>query len=196
MDFLCKKCNNHSFYLQARGFQVGIYCDNCGSWGKWVGKKEIDKFKRAGYAVLPQNATVTLKQTYEMGVEKVDNLPNMGLSDNVPFGSVSVTPSSDSRMESSVKQSDLDIEAEIERRVSVRLAELENNRKNEKNIPEEISVEEGFCPICDGNPLVSDGNSRVEVSIFSGVMTVTDPDGLNIYGLYKLKRCPYCGKLF
>ena len=86
---------------------------------------------------------------------------------------------------------------EIERRVAERLAEIGNVSQNAKiSQNEESSVDEGYCPVCEGNPLVAEGNSRVEVTIYSGVMTVTDPDGLNIFGLYKLKRCPFCGKLF
>ena len=99
---------------------------------------------------------------------------------------------------SSENQDSFDIDAEVERRVSERLKNLEKKQEDgKKGAVEKVENEEvGFCPVCDGNPLVSEGQSRVEVSIFSGVMTITDPDGLNIYGLYKLKRCPYCGKLF
>ena len=93
------------------------------------------------------------------------------------------------------------MEDEIERRVAERMKELERNQMmtNQESISNkqsEPTVDEGYCPVCEGNPLESEGNSRVEVSIFSGVMTITDPDGLNIFGLYKLKRCPFCGKLF
>ena len=91
-----------------------------------------------------------------------------------------------------MKGSNTDIEAEIERRVTERLEQItkstiESNR---------VQVDEGYCPVCEGNPLEADGQSKVEVSIFSGVMTITDPDGLNIYGIYRLKRCPFCGKMF
>ena len=72
---------------------------------------------------------------------------------------------------------------------------MENNQ-NISNQVAEPTVDEGYCPVCEGNPLVAEGQSRVEVTIYSGVMTVTDPEGMNIFGLYKLKRCPYCGKLF
>ena len=198
MESLCRKCGNTGFYLQQRGMQVGMYCDTCGAWLKWVGKKELPMFKRRGIAILPQNAVVSLKNSIDLGVEKVDSMKNMGVDmDSSSFG---VAPPM-VRVEPMTQQvqpakPSIDIELEIERRVAERLSEIEKNSQNSKNSQNEPDVDEGYCPVCEGNPLVAEGQSRVEVTIYSGVMTVTDPDGLNIFGLYKLKRCPFCGKLF
>ena len=195
MSIVCRKCGGFGFYLQNRGMQVGMFCDNCGSWMKWVGKKDLDLYKRRGYKIFAQNEKVELKQNKVMGVEAVEAMP-----DPVTFVPVQenfgVNPS-DIKVE---KKPDnfADIDAEVERRVAERLKVMEKQGKFAKNTSmEKVETENvGFCPVCDGNPLESEGQSRVEVSIFSGVMTIIDPEGLNIYGLYKLKRCPYCGKLF
>ena len=198
MDFLCRKCNGRGFYLQEKGPNVGMYCDCCGAWAKWVGKKELPLMRRQGYSVLPGSAVVTLKNQKDLGIDLANNKP-MDLGGvptdlgTMPFGG---EPAKEKK-----EMSFAAMEDEIERRVAERMKELERNQMmtNQESISNkqsEPTVDEGYCPVCEGNPLESEGNSRVEVSIFSGVMTITDPDGLNIFGLYKLKRCPFCGKLF
>lgn len=199
MESLCRKCGGTGFYLQQRGMQIGMYCDNCGAWAKWVGKKELPMYKRRGIAILPQNAVVSLKNNMDLGVEKVESMKNLGVEmDNTPFGASHPTVRVEPIVqENSPKMTKQEMEMEIERRVAERLAEIGNVSQNAKiSQNEESLVDEGYCHVCEGNPLVAEGNSRVEVTIYSGVMTVTDPDGLNIFGLYKLKRCPFCGKLF
>ena len=196
---LCRKCNGRGFYLQEKGPNVGMYCDSCGSWAKWVGKKELPLMRRQGYSVLPSSAVVTLKNQKDLGVDLVNSKSNVDLN-SVPMD-LGTTPFGGSDMGREKSPSFADIEEEVERRVAEKLKEMEKNfsmekEKNISNKSEQVIETEGFCPVCEGNPLEAEGNSRVEVSIFSGVMTITDPDGLNIFGLYKLKRCPYCGKLF
>ena len=44
----CRKCNNGSFYLQQKGFQVGFYCETCGTWMKWASKKEQEIYRNRG----------------------------------------------------------------------------------------------------------------------------------------------------
>lgn len=43
MEWKCKKCNStqENLYIQSKGTQTGLYCRNCGSWLKWLNKKEI-----------------------------------------------------------------------------------------------------------------------------------------------------------
>ncbi len=195
MDSLCRKCGGTGFYIQQRGMQIGMYCDTCGAWMKWVGKKELPLLKKKGYAILPQNVEVALKGSTDLGLEKVEKLPDISMGDLGvnSFGGPKVTVEPIVPMPTAPTMAFADMEAEIERRVAERLKIIEEQKKNS---PEEVSVDEGYCPVCEGNPLVADGHSTVEVTIYSGLMTVTDLDGLNIFGLYKLKRCPFCGKLF
>lgn len=188
MNISCRKCGGIGFYLQQSGMQVGMYCDNCGSWLKWVGKKDLEGYKRRGIKVFPQNATITLKQNKNIGLEMVEVMPK----NNVPFEVDAHQFGSNPNIAQNMGiEENIDIEKEVERRVAIRLKEMEKEVK-----PASPVVDEGYCPVCEGNPLEADGQSKVEVSIFSGVMTITDPDGLNIYGIYRLKRCPFCGKMF
>ena len=116
MEFLCRKCNGRGFYLQEKGPNVGIYCDSCGSWAKWVGKKELPMMRRQGYSVLPSSAVVTLKNDKSLGIEKVDAIPNVPMDlGTMPFGGV------DTSQEKNMGMASVDIEKEIERRVNEKL---------------------------------------------------------------------------
>lgn len=66
MVFLCSKCGNTSIYLVKKGeSMVGAYCSDCGSWVKWVGKKDLANLERQGFYVQPEgyvSPTVKIKQ--------------------------------------------------------------------------------------------------------------------------------------
>ena len=61
MNVMCRKCSGMGFFLQQHGMQVGMYCDNCGAWLKWVGKKDIESFKRKGVKVSVKNKFIDEK---------------------------------------------------------------------------------------------------------------------------------------
>lgn len=205
MSIFCRKCSNSSFYLQQRGFQVGFFCDTCGSWIKWVSKKEQEMLRKRGIKIYPQDATVELKaKKMDVLSEVLDSpIQNMGIEGgtNVVSNVENDTSFGSNPIQNVTNNgSSFDIEAEVKRRVAEELKKInvvvpsnvnlvDNNSSTEKTGSE-------YCSICDGSPLVPETGSKVEVSIFSGVMTVTDIDGVEILGLYKLKNCPNCGKMF
>ena len=196
----CRKCNNGSFYLQQKGFQVGFYCETCGTWMKWASKKEQEIYRNRGIKIHPQDAVVELKmRDISSIVQPVSTkYQNIGLEDSSDTVSLEDILLEDNNSQSFGKKPiDMDIEAEIQRRVAEELRKIEGtfDRDSKKNERVENSGSE-YCPICDGSPLVAESGSKVEVSIFSGVMTVTDIDGVEILGLYRLKNCPNCGKIF
>lgn len=87
------------------------------------------------------------------------------------------------------------IEKEVERRMAIRLKEMEESNEAVRNT--DYGVEPlDYCPVCDGSPLQSDSFNSVQVSIFSGMLSVVSEDGTQILGLYKVKRCPNCGRPF
>lgn len=189
--FICKKCANKDYYLKMRGFQVGLYCSHCGSWQKWVGKKDLLNYKSNGHPIYGESDEVPLKSSLNMGIDE-----SINISDS-PFD-VDVTENSlEENCRLDKNKIEEDIEKEVERRVNERLSQ-----KNTKNLgvsQENREIENSnniYCPSCEGIPLKADNDSRVEVTIFGGVMTITDLEGLNIYGIYRLKNCPYCGREF
>lgn len=41
----CKKCGSISLHTENKGNNVGLYCDECGTWIKWLGKDELRAFE-------------------------------------------------------------------------------------------------------------------------------------------------------
>lgn len=40
----CKKCGSVSLHTEAKGNNTGLYCNDCGSWQKWLNKDELRAF--------------------------------------------------------------------------------------------------------------------------------------------------------
>lgn len=49
------KCGSDKFYLQYKGYMVGKYCSGCNKWQRWVGKKDLEAYKRNGYTVFKED---------------------------------------------------------------------------------------------------------------------------------------------
>jgi RNase P subunit RPR2 len=52
MDYICKKCNNDKFYAKTKlmsngNSYIGLYCNNCNIWHKWISKIEFQKLKES-----------------------------------------------------------------------------------------------------------------------------------------------------
>lgn len=43
----CKKCGSTSLHTEHKGNNTGLYCDDCGTWIKWLGKDELRAFKHS-----------------------------------------------------------------------------------------------------------------------------------------------------
>ena len=41
----CKKCGSISLHTEVKGNNIGLYCDDCGAWIKWLGKDELRAFE-------------------------------------------------------------------------------------------------------------------------------------------------------
>lgn len=74
----CKKCNNtESFRLEYGERHTGLICGNCGSWIKWVGKKEIPiienyiKTRKLSSSTSFEEAKNTFKLNIKNGIEKL-----------------------------------------------------------------------------------------------------------------------------
>lgn len=64
----CKKCGSISLHTKEKGNNTGLYCDDCGTWIKWLGKDELRAFEYA-------------KQT-EKQIEKKTYTNSYGFQDN------------------------------------------------------------------------------------------------------------------
>ena len=43
----CKKCGSISLHIENKGNNVGLYCNDCGAWIKWLSKDEVRAFNYA-----------------------------------------------------------------------------------------------------------------------------------------------------
>lgn len=41
----CNKCGSMSLHTEEKGNNIGLYCDDCGAWVKWLGKDELRAFE-------------------------------------------------------------------------------------------------------------------------------------------------------
>ena len=39
--FKCPKCKSEDVFVEGSGQHTGLYCGDCGSWIKWLDKKEL-----------------------------------------------------------------------------------------------------------------------------------------------------------
>lgn len=46
-EFKCTKCNSSDVFISKSGNNVGLYCDDCGAWLKWLGKDELRAFEHS-----------------------------------------------------------------------------------------------------------------------------------------------------
>lgn len=53
----CKKCGGVNLRLENKGNAIGLYCNSCNSWIKWVSKKELTQIQNE----IEKN----IKNTYE-----------------------------------------------------------------------------------------------------------------------------------
>lgn len=231
IQIVCKKCGEREIYLQYRGMQVGAYCSNCGSWIKWVGKKELPLLKSRGLKVFPDGQPVSIKRDAPLGViieDERDVKPSTfqkkdSYDNDAPFISNTTENKDlqeweqeyknrvrDEGLVVEAKTDSLAAEVEIEKRVKARLiVEKESiDEEIEKRVQERLKNEkpqetyDGYCSVCDGQPLksfnVSDSSQvvKLDVTIYDGVLTITNEDGSILYGLYEMKRCPECGRPF
>lgn len=71
---------------------------------------------------------------------------------------------------------------------------VEEKTKGEQQTEDKETV--GYCHVCNGEEIEMEPNSQVSMAIYDGVLTVTDITGMEIQGMYNIKRCPECGRKF
>lgn len=45
MKCICTKCGSKDFHLETKGNNIGLYCNKCGKWIKWLSKDEVRAFE-------------------------------------------------------------------------------------------------------------------------------------------------------
>lgn len=75
----CKKCGSISLHTEVKGNNTGLYCDDCGSWIKWLPKDELRAFeyskecgKRAENSPIDETYDLNMRKRLEAFVEYLD----------------------------------------------------------------------------------------------------------------------------
>lgn len=74
MTITCNKCGIVNGFIEEKGTQVGLYCNKCGKWIKWLTKDEARLFKHNEAQMLNENRQAGYNHGYTVGYnEAVDN---------------------------------------------------------------------------------------------------------------------------
>ncbi len=73
MTITCNKCGIVNGFIKEKGTQVGLYCNKCGKWIKWLTKDEARLFKH-NEAQMLKNGQTGYNHGYAVGYnEAVDD---------------------------------------------------------------------------------------------------------------------------
>lgn len=81
MQYKCIKCNGSKMFTEKHGNNIGLYCESCGKWQRWLGKDELRAFEHA-------NKSRGLRATAKLYDEAFVNNPidNESISDCLIIG--------------------------------------------------------------------------------------------------------------
>ena len=67
MTITCNKCGIVNGFIEEKGTQVGLYCNKCGKWIKWLTKDEARLFKHNETQILNENRQAGYNHGYTVG---------------------------------------------------------------------------------------------------------------------------------
>ena len=81
MQYKCIKCNGSKMFTEKHGNNIGLYCESCGKWQRWLRKDELRAFEHA-------NKSRGLRATAKLYDEAFVNNPidNESISDCLIIG--------------------------------------------------------------------------------------------------------------
>lgn len=179
-------CGDTSKFLRRKGAAIGLYCANCEKWFKWVGKKDIEKYKHRGFKIHDETYT-PYKQTppsYNLGTQQPaydshSNNQDIYTKYAQPVRQPSHSPNV------LLQEDELDFKGyEDDYRPSSSLNGSTNSQQDE-----------GLCLTCISGvlePLYK--SNQISATIHDGVMNIKNLDKTKLYGSFSINFCPNCGK--
>ena len=67
MTITCNKCGIVNGFIEEKGTQVGLYCNKCGKWIKWLTKDDARLFKHNETQMLNENRQAGYSNGYAVG---------------------------------------------------------------------------------------------------------------------------------
>lgn len=156
-------------FLRKKGNATGLYCSHCGAWYKWLGKKEVMQYQHRGFKVYPEDYVPANLVSRPVSV-----------ASGVPVG-VGVRGSFHNN------EFDNDGDAPFALNTNV------GYNVQPKNISSEFVSNP--CPTCISGVLDPISTSDdVQASFFQDVLMIYNKDKTKIFGSFRIKYCPTCGK--
>jgi len=75
----CKKCGGLSLHTEVKGNNIGLYCDDCGAWIKWLSKDELRAFEHSQKEIQTVKMagvvdSIGTYRKYELNLDKVNSI--------------------------------------------------------------------------------------------------------------------------
>ncbi len=71
MTITCNKCGIVNGFIEEKGTQVGLYCNKCGKWIKWLTKDEARLFKHNETQILNKNRQADITTDIQLATMKL-----------------------------------------------------------------------------------------------------------------------------
>lgn len=193
-------CGSNEKFLRRKGNATGLYCFACEKWSKWVGKKDLEVYKRRGFKVHAESyspnpspsvptqpmyneqnfGSYTHEQTHYP--ESHDNTPEYLQQYARPLDPQTVPqPPVEDFMEDPLPESFVDEDEPVSNNLLRQGAQQQHN--------------EDPCRTCITGVLEPYGKTPLlSATISFGVLNIHNADKTKLYGSFELKYCPTCGR--
>jgi hypothetical protein len=164
----CDKCSCMDVFLRKKGAAIGLYCDGCGRWYKWIGKKDVVAYTKRGFKVLPED--------YEP--------PHLAPSAPVVHSSGSMIGEPYSQ-EVTSNPEDIFVPP-IESIIRKGEPEVITQRDTSNFDPCTVCITGVIDPISKSDD--------VSLAIFDKTLFLRTRDSTRMFGAFKITHCPCCGR--
>jgi hypothetical protein len=170
----CRKCGKlplKALLLHAQqGKHIGLYCKECRTWIKWIKEEVYNNLKDLGVAEALDAPKAHDTEIHYKGsaTDKVCNEVSAHTTYQVDTDSVGGVN-----------------------------GEIRSRELNQYNATDTKEKEESLneCEFCSGKSYLEPlSDSKLELTYFSGVLSIVGKKGTRLLGSYKLKFCPCCGR--
>lgn len=193
LNYVCKCGSSHKFLRQKGMDKIGLYCMQCESWFKWIGKKNISDYTRRGMKVYPENwmppsaqqaepvSQPQAQASYSGSKSRTHYVP----TDELPFDLGGMEPP----QEPNYKPERQSAPPQEQGYYS---PFTDTVHQTAPTVTEE--EEEEPCDLCITRTLAGVQNSKIKLGLMGGLATISDRSGSIVHGAFKFKYCPCCAR--
>lgn len=199
-------CGGTSKFLRKKGAATGLYCGQCEKWFKWVGKKDIDRYKQRGFKVhaekySPNNIGQEQPQNNQSQFSQSD-YPATSNNDDQEFLSQYALPATsipphpyDEANQHTNEEDTLPEFNSFEEFEEVEEDYPQTNSLNRPSGQRTKLKDDTICLTCISGVIEPMNKStKITANIFDGVLNIKNGDKTKLFGSFNIKFCPSCGK--